>query len=59
MLIMEKLKRSWCVVQVLVVWDVGIGKARNYRLFEEVQFLKTYKIKKARKNPSYCPLTWF
>lgn len=28
-----------CVIQVLVVWDVSIGKARNYRLFEEVRNL--------------------
>lgn len=27
----------WCVLQVLVVWDVSISKARNYRLFEEVK----------------------
>lgn len=26
-------------VQVLVVWDVSIGKARNYRLFTEVRNL--------------------
>ncbi len=25
-----------CLAQVLVVWDSGINKARNYRLFEEV-----------------------
>ena len=25
------------VLQVLVVWDVSVGKARNYRLFEEVR----------------------
>lgn len=33
------MKSFWCVVQVLVVWDVSIGKARNYRLFQEVRNL--------------------
>lgn len=33
------MKLLWCVVQVLVVWDVAIGKARNYRLFAEVRKL--------------------
>ena len=31
------IKYLWCVLQVLVVWDIGINKARNYRLFEEVR----------------------
>lgn len=39
------IKPLLCVIQVLVVWDVSISKARNYRLFEEVQL---------KNNPSVC-----
>lgn len=49
-------KRSWCVLQVLVVWDVSISRARNYRLFEEVQLKKK---KKNEKKPSYLPHLFF
>lgn len=39
--------------QVLVVWDVGLNKARNYRLFEEVSAVRCASVDKLWRPEAY------